>query len=51
MLFYVSYDCNRTNVWYECSLAVIKKKKEGDIYEKNSSKKGICSSVRTYYVW
>ncbi len=33
------------------SLAVIKKKKEGDIYEKNSSKKGICSSVRTYYVW
>ncbi len=51
MLFYVSYDCNRANVWYECSLAVIKKKKEGDIYEKNSSKKGICSSIRTYYVW
>ena len=28
MLFYVSYDCNRANVWYEGDLAVIKRKRK-----------------------
>ena len=46
MLFYVSYDCNRANVWYECSLAVIKKKKEGDKWVNTNEKELIVNAYK-----